>query len=129
MSFIDSILKSLGIRRRKRGGPVSAQPQASEYQDSTSSERRYNQVGEEPIVYNTALGNIPFYSIWITLTQRERVVARLVRQGLSNAEIAAKLQISEPTVKSHVHSILAKFHVRSRRALSDALHGLDLDAQ
>lgn len=48
------------------------------------------------------------------LTPRELEVLALVVQGLSNGEIAAKLKVSQPTVKFHVSSILSKLGVGSR---------------
>lgn len=48
------------------------------------------------------------------LTPRELDVLALVVQGLSNGEIAAKLMVSQPTVKFHVSSILSKLGVGSR---------------
>jgi DNA-binding NarL/FixJ family response regulator len=49
-----------------------------------------------------------------TLTPRELEVMQLLARGLSNAELAASLQLSDATVKTHVARILSKLRLRDR---------------
>jgi two-component system, NarL family, nitrate/nitrite response regulator NarL len=57
------------------------------------------------------------------LTRREHEIVSLMTQGLSNKEIARQLRIQNATVKNHIHSILAKLHVRRRGEVAARMHG------
>jgi len=60
----------------------------------------------------------------VNLTARERQVLCLIVQGLTNKEIATRLQIEIATVKNHVHNVLIKLRVKSRaEAAGRVLHG------
>ncbi|MFI5688109.1 response regulator [Streptomyces sp. NPDC051636] len=48
------------------------------------------------------------------LTDRERAVLVLIAEGLSNADIAARMHLSTGTVKDHVSAVLSKLEVSSR---------------
>jgi DNA-binding NarL/FixJ family response regulator len=57
------------------------------------------------------------------LTGREQEIAELLARGLSNKEIARRLQIELATVKNHVHHILEKLNVRRRSEAAIRLLG------
>jgi DNA-binding CsgD family transcriptional regulator/RecA/RadA recombinase len=57
------------------------------------------------------------------LTTRERQVAELVREGLTNRLIAKRLHISEKTVEMHLSHVFAKLNVTSRAAVAAAVAG------
>ena len=58
-----------------------------------------------------------------SLTKREWQVAELIRSGLSDKEIARRLNISLATTKSHVHNLLGKLSVRRRNQVADYVRG------
>ncbi|WP_101784014.1 response regulator [Nonomuraea indica] len=60
------------------------------------------------------------------LTGREEDVVRAVARGLSNAEIARELRLSEATVKAHLSRVLAKLGMTNRVQAAILVHDADL---
>ena len=65
---------------------------------------------------------------WGLLSPREQEVAALVCLNYSNAQIAARLNISQSTVKTHVSNVLRKFGLQRRTDLRLALAEWDFSA-
>lgn len=61
----------------------------------------------------------------VRLTQREHEVMALIAEGLSNKEIAQRLDVATETVKSHVRNIMVKLVLRTRLQIAAYAHGLD----
>lgn len=55
---------------------------------------------------------------WDALTSAEGDVVQLVREGLTNPQIAARLHVSRRTVSTHLYRIFKKLDVRSRSELA-----------
>ena len=60
------------------------------------------------------------------LSARELGLAALIAEGLDNAQIAARLAISEKTVRNHITSIFAKLNVETRAQAIVLAHGAGL---
>ncbi len=60
------------------------------------------------------------------LTEREHEVALAVGRGLSNAEIAAELYLSVPTVKAHIGRLFSKLEVENRVQIALCVHDAGL---
>jgi DNA-binding CsgD family transcriptional regulator len=65
---------------------------------------------------------------WHSLSQREQQITALISLNYTNRQIAAELNISPETVKSHVRNILYKFNARSKQELRQALSQWDFSA-
>jgi DNA-binding NarL/FixJ family response regulator len=68
----------------------------------------------DPTVARALLADLRQHSLPDGLTEREREVLELVREGLPNKSIARRLQITERTVKAHVTHILQRLGVTDR---------------
>jgi DNA-binding NarL/FixJ family response regulator len=58
----------------------------------------------------------------VRMTKREREIIVLIADGMSNKEIAQRLNLSTYTVKSHVHNILEKMALHSRLQIATHFH-------
>jgi len=58
----------------------------------------------------------------VSMTKREREITSLIAEGMSNKEIAQRLNIATYTVKSHVHNILEKLALHSRLQIAAHSH-------
>ena len=58
----------------------------------------------------------------VRMTKREREVVDLIAEGLSNKNIASRLNLSVDTVKSHVHNILDKLALHTRLEIASYMH-------
>ena len=89
----------------------------------------------DPAVAGKLLGQVaghqaqPASHLTTKLTGREVDVLRLVARGCTNADIAARLHLSEGTVRNHVSALLAKLEVadRTQAAVIAMQHGLGHD--
>ena len=57
-----------------------------------------------------------------SLTRREREIVLALAEGLSNKEVGRRLNLSEGTVKVHLHNIYSKLGVKNRTALAVWAH-------
>jgi DNA-binding NarL/FixJ family response regulator len=88
--------------------------------------RALTTVGRGEVVFSAALasrvlawfsgGGTPGAAPFPELTDREREVLDLVARGLTNQAIAARLVVSDKTVRNHVSNVFAKLHVADRAA-------------
>jgi DNA-binding NarL/FixJ family response regulator len=65
----------------------------------------------------------PGFALPPSLTDREREILRLIGAGLTNKDIARRLNISLATTKAHVHNLLGKLSVRRRGEATAWIHG------
>jgi two-component system, NarL family, nitrate/nitrite response regulator NarL len=82
--------------------------------------RLINHIALQATARRVVLGPVP-------LTTREREVLDLLETGMSNKQIAGALDIQLSTVKNHVHNVLGKYGVATRRQVAASDRGLPVD--
>ena len=83
----------------------------------------YEVLGHDRLVPRTEATRGPAASTQLGLTGRQLEVMQLIQKGYNNRKIARQLDISESTVKQHLHSIFSTLRVSSRtEALAAAQH-------
>ena len=70
------------------------------------------------VLVNPALERAASQRLTRLLTTRERQVILLVAEGFSNKVVARRLELTEGTVKIHLHNIYQKLHVNNRTTLA-----------
>ncbi len=63
----------------------------------------------------------------VRMTKREREIIAMIAEGMSNKDIAQKLNLSSYTVKSHVHNVMEKLALHSRLEIAAHFHKQDED--
>ncbi len=58
----------------------------------------------------------------VRMTKREREIIALIADGLSNKEIAQRLNVATHTVKSHVHNVMEKLALHTRLQIAKFIH-------
>jgi len=124
----------LSIEHHKVAGDYVPQQSASVYYIFTPAEiltrRRSANISPYPKEIRACEGNIAFGSVIEgiiernNLSRREAQVALCCIEGLTNAEIADRLCISEDTAKTHLRHVFAKCGVRRRTELISRLVGM-----
>ena len=82
---------------------------------------RYVRVLFDYFASQTALMPKSRVRVRLGLTRREQELVPLIDQGMTNKEIASRLNLSEQTVKNHIHRILRKVGVEDRLSVSEAV--------
>lgn len=67
--------------------------------------------------------------VQLGLTRRQQEIAPLLAEGLTNKEIAVRLNLSEQTVKNHVHSMLRRTGAKDRFAVADQARSVIFQAR
>jgi DNA-binding NarL/FixJ family response regulator len=139
MSFWQNLLSNLGFHPAGDPTPPASQKLRPYYNDEDilqavrtlaaweqrSEEEVTNELLASALAQRAAIQET--YRRWQTLTPREQEVVLLVRQGMTNRQIAARLHVSAETIKVHMTHALNKFDLHSRNELCMLLSDWDFN--
>ena len=114
---------------RRKGRRVDARDQlrkAHQILESAGAEAFAERARRELVATGETVRKRSEYADAHELTPQEAHIARLARDGRSNAEIGAELFLSVRTVEWHLRKVFGKLGISSRRALRDALPAADI---
>jgi DNA-binding NarL/FixJ family response regulator len=106
----------VGVLRKIADGQRPLLPASSDW--AVSREQRNGAIGEIEKINPFAEFQVKGANVLMTLTEREREIVRLVSEGLSNKAIARQLNISDGTIKVHLHHIYQKLEINNRTVLA-----------
>jgi DNA-binding CsgD family transcriptional regulator len=132
MSIWSKLLNMIGLRSK----PALRRYTVSEpMQVTLATLAQHEGRPEDELIHDLlAAGLTQYYSSdemikkWESLSPRERDVAALACLGLTNKEIAGRLNVSPETVKSHLRNLLIKFNLHTRSELRLSLQHWDFSA-
>ncbi len=131
MNFWDHLLGLLGYRRVRR---VTFQAE-QDLLESLSYLAEQEHLPAEQVATELLLQDMSrrkateaYLDYWEELSPREQQVAALICLNYTNRQAAARLGISEETVKTHMRNLLAKFGMHNRSELRQALADWDFRA-
>jgi DNA-binding NarL/FixJ family response regulator len=108
-------------------GELTGKVHAMAAQDGVTPDELVARMVRDTIEERQAAESLP--GRWARLTPRQQEIAVLTGKNLTNAQIAARLGISEATVKTHQTHIMERLNLRSRYRLRQALEEFDFNAQ
>jgi two-component system response regulator NreC len=131
MPFWQSLLRFLGISRPRRLKlDVDPETIASLHVLARHEQRTEKELAVELLQMALVQRGVAdvYLQRWEELSPREQQITALVCLGYTNIQIAARLVLSQETVKTHVRNVLYKFNLRGKDELRRALADWDFSA-
>lgn len=113
LDYLDHMMKLAGIELIARNEPTTPYEEHNEKEAAEKTEDFRSDPNRDPRP-NPSPNPSPSL---LALSEREQQVAELLRDGLTNAQIASRLHLSQITIKKHLNAMFQKFEVTNRTML------------